>query len=223
MLRISLRRLAVLVLAALVVWGLGGCWNPFAPDKGDGGGGTVDEDYRLRTTPENVLHNMCVAYEHKNADEYLACLAEGFTFHSDPDDVASGAAEEFYYKDDERTIHENMFSETGPENHPERAVDSIQLGFTLTSKTSDEVAPGDTIWTIEEDVDLRVNLFSGTTYLANAPSQYVLQEAPETGPNGEKLWEIIDWYDLVQDHGKRGQDPGAETVTVSELRAMYGE
>jgi hypothetical protein len=223
MIRFSVRRLAVLGLSAAFVLALGGCWNPFAPDEGD----PVDRppaDYRLRTTPANVIHNMQVAYEYMDAEKYLACLSEDFVFYPNEEDVGGpDNIPEFWYKDTERTLHENMFSENPPD--PSLAVESIQLTLTLANRDSIEGdQPGEWNVIFEESVDLHVNLYTGLTYYANAPSEYRLRKAEEPGPNGEVLWEVYEWYDLLEDDKRAaGHDPGVEVMTLAELKSRFFE
>jgi hypothetical protein len=221
MTQVSVRRLAVLALAAVVILGLAGCWNPFAPDEGKPKP-RPEADYRVRTTPANVVHNMQLAYVNKNADEYLDCLSEDFVFYANEVDVGQGIPE-FWYKDTERNIHENMFSDSPPD--PQYTVDTIQLQLTLANKDSiASSVPGeewDRIFT--ESVILYVNLFSGTTFYANAPSEYRFRvDQDQVGPNGEQLWEIYEWYDLLEQTPSPGRtDPGLQPVTLTELKAKY--
>jgi hypothetical protein len=216
-----MRRLTVLALAAVFACVLGGCWNPFDPDEGD----PVDRppaDYRIRTTPANVIHNMQVAYEYMDAEKYLECLSEDFVFYPNEEDVG-GDIPQFWYKNTERTLHENMFSESPPD--PSLAVESIQLTLTLAHRDSVEAdEPGEWNVIFEESVDLHVNLYTGLTYYANAPSKYFFRKAEEPGPNGEVLWEIYEWQDLLEDEKRAaGQDPDVETVTLAELKTKYLE
>jgi hypothetical protein len=213
------RRLAVLALAAVFAFGLGGCWNPFAPDEGDPSD-RPPEEYRLPTTPANVIHNMELAYKEMNVDTYLDCLSEDFIFYPNEEDVG-GEIPEYWFKDEERRVHTNMFSETPPD--PTLTVESIDLTLTQTVRDSIEGSePGEWNVILQEGVDLRVNLYSGTTYLATAPSEYRLRRAEEVGPNGETLWEIYEWWDLEID-GKfaADQNPGVETVSLTELKSTY--
>ncbi|MBN2564145.1 MAG: hypothetical protein JXB46_00380 [Candidatus Eisenbacteria bacterium] len=220
MTQVSIRRLAVLALAAVLLSSLAGCWNPFAPDEGKPKP-RPPADFRLRTTPANVMHNMQLAYVYMDAEEYLDCLSEDFIFFANEDDVGNGVPES-WEKDTERNVHENMFSDSPPD--PALTVESIQLTLTLTNRDSIPSAipehPWDYIFT--ESVILYVNLYTGLTYYANAPSEYRLRvDQDQVGPNGEQLWEVYEWSDL--DNTKRGalQDPGVENTTVAELKAKY--
>ncbi|MCK4410190.1 MAG: hypothetical protein KAW67_08895, partial [Candidatus Eisenbacteria sp.] len=87
-----------------------------------------------------------------------------------------------WYKLDERTMHENMF--TGPD-----AVESIALTLTDIMTEYDEGDPHDP-WddtcVLIEGVDLMVNLYGDLSYLATAPSEFHLRvDQDEEGPYGE--------------------------------------
>jgi hypothetical protein len=222
MTQVSIRRLAVLALAALFVSSLAGCWNPFAPDSGKPKPRPV-ADYRLRTSPENVIHNMQLAYIYMDAGQYLDCLSEDFIFYPSEEDVG-GDVPELWYKDTERNVHESMFSDSPP-GHPELAVESIQLTLTLAnSDTIQGSEPGELNWIFEENVILYVNLYSGVTYYANAPSEYWFRkDQDQVGPNGEELWEVYEWHDLLPPPSRPvvSSNPGVEPVTFTELKEKY--
>ena len=216
-----LRRLAVLALLAVFACVLGGCWNPFAP-PGGGGGGDTSADYRVRTSPENVLHNIRTAYEYKNAFEYLDCLSEDFTFYPHEDDVNDPEANipPEWYKADETLMHNNMFDDNSN-------VDSITLTLTdrnVVHEVGDPQDPSDDVYIYIENVDLRVNQSGGLTLAATTPSEFRFRiDIDQTGPNGETLWEIFKWYDLG-DRGARGsQDPEEERMSLSQLKARYAD
>jgi len=44
-------------------------------------------EFRDRTSPENVVYNMELAYEEMDLEEYLDCLSEDFEFFPTEDDV----------------------------------------------------------------------------------------------------------------------------------------
>ena len=187
------RRLAVLVLLAAFALTLSGCWNPFAPDKGDPVP-IVPADYHERLTPEDVIHNLKTAYEWKNAGEYLDCLSEDFIFFTNESDQqhANDPLPEEWYKSDEEEMHNKMF--TGAD-----AFESITLTLTETTRDTILGLPGveDDIYIFVEGVDLLVNLYGDQAYLATEPSEFWLRvDQDEEGPYGEIMWEIYSWFDL---------------------------
>jgi len=218
----SIRRLAVLVLLAAFALTLSGCWNPFAPDKGDPVP-IVPADYHERLTPEDVIHNLKTAYEWKNAGEYLDCLSEDFIFftnETDQQDPTDPLPEE-WFKSDETAMHNKMF--TGAD-----AVESITLTLTEITSEHDEGDPDnpmDDIHIFVEGVDLMVNLYGDQSYLATAPSEYRFRvDTDQSGENGEIWWEIYMWFD-IDTAGRRGdgerQDPNVERVSMGQLKNMF--
>ena len=217
------RRGAVCALLGLFGLALGGCWNPFAP-PGGGGGHDTDVQYKVRSSRENVLYNIQTAYVYMNADEYLDCLAEDFIFILNPADVNDPEHNlpPSWDKAEEENIHRNMFGD-------ESDVESISL--TLTNVTishdpgEDPYDPSDDRWEYQEQTDLRVNVPEEgdiKTYLATADQLFIFQIDPyETGPDGETLYEIVEWQDRPEQ--KRPAEPagGEEAITFGRLKAMY--
>jgi hypothetical protein len=158
--------------------------------------GGVDPEslYPTRSSPENVITKLRLAYERMDAEAYLDCLAEDFTFYLNPEDVANDPSlPEYWDKAEETTIHNNMFGE-------ETNVAGVMLVFTHDEESHDPGDPGDPtddLWTYREDYDIRVQLPPDLTLHAISPSDFVLQVDPdEVAHGGEILWEIVDWYDL---------------------------
>lgn len=217
MLRHPGRGLAALCIIALVAVGVGGCWNPFAPDDGPGNG-DPPEEYKLRTSPANVLDNLQVAYRHKNAVEYLDCLAEDFIFFLNEEDWTNDPTlPQYWGKAEETAIHENMFADGGD-------VERISLTLTLEGEPVQVPGPepGDPPhWQYQESVDLRVYV-GATIYLATAPSLYEFQiDEDEEGPAGETLWEIWRWYDLEEQYRPEAPEPGTERATFGRIKAQF--
>jgi hypothetical protein len=222
MMRFPIRRLAVSVLLAVFVLTLGGCWNPFAPDEGD----PVEiepADYHDRLTPEDVLHNLQTAYIWMDSGEYLDCLSEDFEFYPSDSDVndPQNPVDPIWWKTDEQEIHENMFAH-------DSGVASITLTLTIAGIVYDENIPEDPVddtWICRVDVDLRVNLYEGITYLATAPSEFHMRidiDQPNPVPDPEDvLWlEINYWFDLEERGGGR-EDPNVERVSLGQLKSLF--
>lgn len=210
-----LRRLLVSGLIGALALTTAGCWNPFAPPRGDTP--QIEVSYKLRTSPENVLYNLNTAYVYKNRGEYLDCLAEEFLFHPNPDDVtnAEDPLPESWGKQEESDIHRDMFAQ----------VDRITLTMTFQDSLRDMGAnpsdPADDKLNYWEGIDLKVTP-DLTTFYANAPQQFIFRIDPlEVGPEGETLWEVIDWWDLKVDGGRLRDLPTVEYVTFGRLKALY--
>ncbi len=222
MVRHGTRGYATVALLGLLAWGLGGCWNPFAPPPDDRPPDPVE--WEMRDTPQHVLDNLVTAYENKDASHYLDCLAEEFTFIANPQEVEIHPDLEpgYWDKAEERSIHEQMLGDDGAETI---ALTLTQDGDPIQVEGPEPEDPPQ--WQYKESVDLRVYVIlpeqGPTTFLANAPSlfQFRIDEDQE-GPNGETLWEIVFWYDLPT--GGRLTPPSeeeGEIVSLSRLKAMF--
>ena len=172
-----------------------------------------------RTSLAEVIDQLETAYVAMDTLSYLDCLSGDFIFYPCEDDVQNPDLEipSEWYKPDERTMHGNMFDEASD-------VESITLTLTNISIEYDEGIPedpSDDIYIYVEDVDLRVNLYAGLTFLATSPSEFHLRvDQDEEGPYGETMWEVYKWYDLGG--GGRGNVSGrVEEATWGSVKAMY--
>jgi hypothetical protein len=159
------------------------------------GGDIQDSLYPIRTSPENALLKLELAYERMDAEAYLDCLAEDFLFYLNPDDL-TGDPElpECWGKEIERAIHTAMFAET-------TVVEWVTLDMSTVSSDFDPGADpedaSDDRWTYGQDVDLRVALPPELTlHVAGYRHDFVLGIDPdEVSLTGALLWEIIEWHD----------------------------
>ena len=167
-----------------------------------------------RTSPENVLQTVENAYVWMNATNYLDCLSEDFEFFPTEDDVQDPDLDipPVWYKTDEWDLHENMFDEGSN-------IESIALTTTIVSLVTDVGIPEDPLddtCTCQVDVDLRVSLLTGLTYLATEPSQFIMRvDTDQTGPNGELLWEV---FSVV----RSGSAPAGPVKAARESAASWG-
>ena len=222
MVRFPIRRLAVSMLLAVLALTLSGCWNPFAP-KPAPPVPIPPAEYRDRTTPENVLHNLETAYVYKDAVEYLDCLSEDFEFYPNESDVndPNDPVDPVWWKADERAVHENMFADGSD-------VDYITLTLTVASLEYDYGIPEDPLddtCICIVDVDLRVMLITGDGFLATAPSEFRMrididQPNPVPDPDDVLWWEINFWFDL-EERGDARRDPSVEHVSLSRLKSFF--
>lgn len=205
---------ALLCAASLAALLLGGCST-----AGPGPEPPTGPDFRDRTSPENVLYNIELGYEEMNAGGYLDCLSEDFEFYPDEADVQDPNLEipPVWYKTDERDMHENMFDEGSD-------VESITLTLTTTSIVYDYGVPEDGLddtCVCRVDVDLRVNLQVGVTYLATAPSEFDMRvDTDQQGAGGERFWEIHMWYDLGSG-GRGGDSASGERTSWGIVKSLY--
>jgi hypothetical protein len=217
--RSLLHGLPACVLVGIVCLAVAGCWNPFAP-PGGGDPPPSQVQYKLRTTPENVVYNLNSAYKDMNLEEYLACLAENFEFVLNPNDVNDPMNDlpESWGKTEEEAIHARMFADT-------TNVGNIDLTLTNVSSQwdqgADPVDPSDDTWIHVDTTDLRVTI-GEWTYLANADQEFVFQIDPnETGPSGQTLWEIVIWTDLLPQPGRAIHDENTQRLSVGRIKALF--
>lgn len=200
-------------LATLFVLLTGCATNNVSPGPQQGPG------YDLRTTPENVLENIELAYEEMDPEGYLDTMSEDFIFYPSDRDVQDPDMQipPEWYKTDETTMHENMFDESSD-------VVSVSLTLTTITATFDEGNPGDSsddLWIYEMAVDLRVNVMGGLTYLATTPSEFHMRvDQDQTGPGGMALWEVFKWYDL-DERGPEGDGSRYEDSSWGGIKSLY--
>ncbi len=216
--RVMPRRLAVVVIiAAVFVMPLSGCWNPFAPPNGDNPD-PPDEGFRERTSPENVIHNLIRAHTEMEAEWYLDCLADSFEFWLYPDDVHNDPTLPWSWdKAEETEVAHGMFDEG-------TNIDYITLTLTQYGDESEIPAqdPADpSSWQYEHVTDLRV--FIGDLQLwANAGARFLFSVDPnETATNGADLWEIAKWEDIVFSGRLPHDGEGGEEISIGVLKARY--
>jgi hypothetical protein len=213
------RRLAVFLLLAVFALGLGGCWNPFAPEGGDQVP-VEPADYHERLSPEDVLHNLRTAYLWKNPDRYIECLAEDFIFftaEADQDPTNEDPLEPYWYRVDEEQLHRSMFSSPMVE----------EITLTLTHISVDSLlAPdgsGDMWYEYYEDVNLSLTQVDEWKFIATLPSLFYFRRVEgQTAENGHPLWEIIEWHDNPYNVQPKTGGADGEIVSLGQLKAMFG-
>jgi len=211
------KRLAVSLLLAVFACSLAGCWNPFAPAKGDPDD-IEPAEFRERTSPRNVLHNIETAYEQKNVSKYMDCLSDDFIFYTSEEDQTGGdPLDPQWYRIDEEEMHEGLFGTS--------QIDYISLTLTVSDTThfpGDPQDPDDDEYVFIENVDLRVYEVGGYLRKATTPQEYHFRIDDQVGPNGETLWEIYRWWDLGRGRGDvETENPHMETMSLARLKSHY--
>jgi hypothetical protein len=139
------------------------CSKPSQPDE--------QSNYLLRTTPENVLANLELAYNELNCEKYLDCLAEDFRFYS----TDSGS----WDKKEEERIHRNMFNGFGK-------ADEVILKLSGNGHFTEE-SPGHDGWRIlPRQYHLTVKISSKGEQTASSSVVFLLREQ-------DNLWQIVEW------------------------------
>jgi hypothetical protein len=216
MVRRCARGCTLIALLGALAWGLGGCWNPFAPPPGEDPPPPIV--WEIRDTPQHTLDNLVNAYKSKNAEHYLDCLAEDFIFFMNEADALTNPPG-YWGKAEERAIHEDMLGDNG--------ADEIKLTFTRVGDPMEMQQPGNPPppphWGYTETPDLKVTV-GDVTYWATASSLFELRiDQDQVGPEGETLWEICAWTDL--EPGPRGDvaatDESVDVISFGRAKAMF--
>jgi len=199
--------LAVSIAAGLISAGC--CDSPTGPD-GDGA-----PDYPERTSPENAIAKLEMAYEAMDADEYLDCLSEDFIFYVNPPDTLDfPPLPPFWDRAVEDTIARRMFRESS-------GIDSIRVR--LTQDGDPEEIPGEepadpSSWRYTETARVRIYLPQDFYFYADCGAVFLIRpDESAVGRNGEALWEISEWHD-DEDPPRRGR----EMPSWSRIKAYFG-
>ena len=179
---------ATIFIAALLtagVVGLIGCSNSSGPSP---------SGYLTPSSPENVLANLGRAYGERDLDEYLGCMSEDFKFHfTEADQQGPNPLPPWFYKSDERQVHENMF---GGEDGVESIVLTLTVASVETIPGGDRCVLARDIVIIQADVEVRVNLHGDMAYLTTNPQDFYFRTvAGSEEREGRDLWEIFKWDD----------------------------
>lgn len=199
-------------LAAVIVVGLLAAGCSSSPTGPDGNGAP---DYPERTSPENAIAKLVMAYEAMNADEYLDCLAEDFVFFVNPyDTLGFQPLPPFWDRTVEDTIARRMFRESS-------GIDSIRV--LLTQDGDPEEIPGEepgdpSSWRYAEEARIRIYFPQDIYYYADCRAIFLIgPDDDEVGRNGEELWEIAEHHDFDDSRARVREMP-----SWSRIKAYFG-
>ncbi|MCK4305372.1 MAG: hypothetical protein KAY24_14130 [Candidatus Eisenbacteria sp.] len=181
-----------------------------------------------RTSPENLIANLRVAYDEWDLAEYDSLFAADFIFFLMPDDQHIA---EHFDRELEIAIHGNLFDT--------EFVQTLILMFeTVTGEdiTLDEArsTPQDSLWTaVMTNVDLLVfGVTPGHPY--EHPMGYEMEDGQEqfwfrknawTDPgSGEQVWTIVEWREIYTGGTRLGQAlsvPPAGPSSWGVIKALY--
>ncbi|MCK4413626.1 MAG: hypothetical protein KAY32_08785 [Candidatus Eisenbacteria sp.] len=179
------------LLLLLMIAGITGC--PFSPDSGNGDDPPPDL-FKARTSPENLLENLKMAYRERVVAEYESLLAMDFTFLLSAEDAAEPGMPESWGRQDEIGIHTNMFDSD--------RVQDLSLSFDSGDRVFD---PTDGLWTITI-TNVRLRLYGETPgnegegpeeyKVDSGTSKFWFRENDWTEPGtSNKIWTIVKWED----------------------------
>jgi hypothetical protein len=194
------------ILAAAVLCLVAGCDDSTKPKDEDTG-----PTYQARTSPQNLLANLKLAYEERELTPYDSLLATEFEFYFSEEDQRIA---EKLTRNEEITVHENMFSST--------QVEDITLTFSLgdlalDTNEPDPAHPGQFLWTLTAtnvDLVLRVTRDGMTTFydMEDGIEQFWFREESWTDAHGNAIWMIVKWRELTD----LIPDGAARTMAVEE-------
>jgi hypothetical protein len=215
----SAHALLACTLAALIAIAMlaAGCSNVASPEE-------ETDDYPLRTSPAGAIEKMRQAYAEMDTTAFADCLAGGFEFWLNPNDLndPDNTLPDYWGFTEETAIAGTMFG-------PGTDVESIQLTLTQigTAVEIEAADPADPSgWELVYSVDLYVYLPNDLTLWANAASRFQMFADPDDiGPSGETLWEVVKWEDIDTPGGATAkeaqQNARGECSTWGSVKAMF--
>jgi hypothetical protein len=185
-----LRALAwVFVLfAPLLLWGC-----PFDTTKDDEPDDPdPPEEFKERISPENLLHNLRVAYQQKEFEEYILLFAQDFTFVFDPRDANNDSLDipDSWGLAEERDAHRDLF------NAPD--IEEIKLEWIPGSHQPPDRANADTkiiVRNIFLEVDQRLPNGEILYLQVRGDAWFHFRKSDVTTAEGDTIWEIVWWED----------------------------
>jgi ketosteroid isomerase-like protein len=210
---------SVVVLAIL---GMATLTLSCSDDKSTNSNGGEQDSYLPRTSPENLLENLLLAYKHRDVAQFNSLLDEEFVFHFSEEDQDIGVR---LLRAAEIPIHDAMF---GPDY-----IQNLTLSYHVDDITLDEerTTPADSVWVATlSNVDLY--LFGKFPQfpdedpwgfqMENGRERFWFHRSSEVDPDsGEPVWTIIEWREL----GFRSDlsaSPSVASTSWGEIKALFG-
>jgi len=168
--------------------------------------------YPIRDTPEHTLAKLVEAYIAMDAEAYIDCLSDTFTFWLNEQDVIDDPTLPWYWEVATETgIHWNMFNDSW--------IDSIELTLTQYGDAI-ELPPGvpgrPSAWKYQENYDLWLHMPEAMFFRATEGAEFILAVDPnEVGPSGKELWEISRWEDV------ESFDTPVEHTSWGAIKALF--
>ncbi len=196
-------QLAMVAAAIISAAVLSGCSNSAGP-----GEDVADPD---RSTKQGVIDVIENAYNAKDAEQYLKCLADEMEFWLDPDGHPGGP--DCWGRSEEQTIHEAAFG-------TRTSVESVTL--TLVQESPPVEIPGpnpeDPVqWEYLQDYSLSV-VIDGAVHEAEGLARFRLATHPaDTTAQGDQLWSVSKWEDIG------GATARSDAATWTDIKILFAE
>ncbi len=189
-------RCAGLGLFLVVILGLTGC--PFSTDPVETP--PPPPKFKPRTSPENLIFNLKMAYQEREVDPYDSLLSSSFKFYLAEEDQH---ITDFFTRNEEIEIHDHMFNAD--------LVTALQLTFDMIQtsdvvfdpeKSSDEIdlytatvtniTLSLTGWTPQQDPGDPIQTYQ----MVGGASQFWFRQMDWKHENGDPIWKIDEWLEL---------------------------
>ncbi|MFC1572578.1 hypothetical protein ACFL6M_03160 [Candidatus Eisenbacteria bacterium] len=155
--------------------------------------------FLLHTSPENLLHNLILAYEERNLSRCDSLFARDYRFRFTPHDQERPGFPDSLSWMDEHEIHLQLLDR--------ELTPTLRLDFEIgeIALDQDRLLSGDSLWTtIVTEVDLyifgaRPNRYSTLEWYGfeGDHQQFWFRKESEMDPStNERVWSIVEWADL---------------------------
>lgn len=150
------------------------------------------EEFKERISPENLLHNLRVAYQQKEFEEYILVFSQDFTFVFDPRDANNDSLDipESWGLEQEQDAHRRLFD--APD------IEEIKLDWTPGAQLQPDRANADVkiiIRNIFLEVDQRLPDSNILHLQVRGDAWFHFRKSDVTTAEGDTIWEIVWWED----------------------------
>ena len=169
-----------------------------------------------RTSPENLLRNLKLAYEKRNVAEYESLLAVDFTFVLSVEDAGQPGMPSQWGRNTEIAVHWHMLDTD--------LVTYLALDFVVGGRVFDDIAQ---LWTVTiTHVDLELtgmtpdHPISKSYSVRNGTSKFWFRQNDWTAPGtSDRTWSIVKWEDSPL--YSRGAPGAAEPANWGTVKSVY--
>lgn|GEM_PF-2930594 len=198
---IMARVLTVLAILSILMPGASSCIFDAEKDKPDPD--KPPPAYKPLDEKDNLLDNLELAYNQRNAQEYSKLLDPApnvFVFHFSPTDIAEGKVKSSQWDvAKENDVTAKMFSRRPPAPLPPAESISLELTYTAGDDAYIPVTPAshpNETW-YEKPVEYRLTVTIGATTYTQNKTVLALFTMRFTEVAGDSVWQITTWRDDV--------------------------
>ena len=177
------------------------------------GGTTPGKTYPEATSPANVLKNVEISFNQRNAGLLDDMLSKGFVFHFDPDDVGQNPPGSHYIIPESwsravfTNVVRNMFKE------------AYSISLTIPTTSVGEPDPNETTYDAKNiNIKLLVMIDELNGYIADTGYCNYRFERYD-GEGGKKFWRLTGWWDNTS--AMYDAYPGVVPTSLGRVLAIY--